>query len=99
MEIDKSLSEGTIVLSLKGKLSTATAEKFDASVEKALGESSTLVLDFNEVSYLASVALRVLVAAQKRLNTLGGSMTLINVRKEVMEVFEVTGLDEVFAIR
>jgi anti-sigma B factor antagonist len=99
MEIVKTLSEGAIVLSLNGKLSAATAGEFSAAVEEALGESSTLVLDFKEVSYLASAALRVLVTAQKRLNASGGSMTLLKVRKEVMEVLEVTGLDEVFAIR
>jgi anti-sigma B factor antagonist len=99
MEISKSLLEDTITLSIKGKLSAATAPEFNAAVEEALGESQALVLDFKGVDYMASAGLRVLVAAQKRLRASGGSMTLLNVGKEVMEVLEVTGLDEVFDIR
>ncbi|MDR2403917.1 MAG: STAS domain-containing protein [Spirochaetaceae bacterium] len=99
MEIVKSLSEGKVILSLNGKLSAASAGKFNAAVEEALGESPALVLDFKDVDYMASAGLRVLVAAQKKLHTSGDSLILFNVRKEVMEVFEVTGLDEVFDIR
>jgi anti-sigma B factor antagonist len=99
MEIVKSTSEGAIVLSLSGKLSAATAGEFNASVEEALGESSALILDFKGVDYMASAGLRVLVAAQKKLSASGGSLSLINVGKTVMEVLEVTGLDEVFVIR
>jgi anti-sigma B factor antagonist len=99
MEIVKSLSEGTIILSPNGKLSTAATKEFNTSIEEALKESSTLVLDFKDVSYMASAALRVLVTAQKKLYADGGSLTLLNVGEEVMEIFEVTGLDEVFDIR
>jgi anti-sigma B factor antagonist len=99
MEIVKSLSEGTVVLSISGKLSAATSEEFSASVEEALGESSTLVLDLKEVDFLASAALRVLVMGQKKAHASGGSLVLLNVREVVMEVLEVTGLDEVFDIR
>jgi anti-sigma B factor antagonist len=99
MEIVKSLSEGKIVLSINGKLSAATAQEFNAAVEGAMGEAAALILDFKGVSYMASAGLRVLVAAQKRLSAAGGSLTLLNVRKEVMEVLEVTGLDEVLDIR
>jgi anti-sigma B factor antagonist len=99
MEITKSLSEGKITLSFNGKLSAATAGEFDAAVEAALKEASALILDFKGVDYMASAGLRVLVKSQKKMRSSGGSLTLLNVRKEVMEVLEVTGLDEVFDIR
>jgi anti-sigma B factor antagonist len=99
MEIGKIRSEDKIVLSPQGKLSAATAGEFNAAVEEALGESSALVLDFAGVDYLASAGLRVLVVAQKRLSASGGSLTLLNVGKAALEVFEVTGLDEVLDIR
>ncbi|MDR0556817.1 MAG: STAS domain-containing protein [Treponema sp.] len=99
MEIVKTLLEGKIVLSINGKLSAATSGDFNVAVEEALGESNAIDLDFRDVDYLASAGLRVLVAAQKRLRASGGSLRLLNVRKEVMEVFEITGLDEIFGIR
>jgi anti-sigma B factor antagonist len=99
MEIIKSSTEDKITLFVKGKLSAATAQEFNAAVEETLGESRTLVLDFKDVDYMASAGLRVLVVVQKRLNADGGSLTLLNVRSDVREVFELTGLDEVFTIR
>jgi anti-anti-sigma factor len=99
MEIIKTPSEDKVILSISGKLSAAAGRDFNAAVEEALGESNTLVLDFKNVDYLASAGLRVLVTAQKRLSASKGSLSLLNVRSEVMEVFEVTGLDEIFDIR
>jgi anti-sigma B factor antagonist len=99
MEIAKSFSEDGIVLAPRGKLSAATAGEFGAAVEEALGETSALVLDLKDVDYMASAGLRVLVATQKKLSASGGSLALVNVAKEVMEVFEVTGLDDVLDIR
>ncbi|MFP3089597.1 STAS domain-containing protein [Treponema sp. TIM-1] len=99
MEIVKTQSEGKTVLTISGKLSTTTAPEFSAAMEEVLASSNALVLDFTGVDYLASSGLRVLVMVQKRLYASGGALTLRNVRKEVMEVFEVTGLDDIFDIQ
>jgi anti-sigma B factor antagonist len=99
MEISKTVSGDSITLGIAGKLSAATADECGAAVDFALGETNNLILDLKELTYLASAGLRVLVSAQKRLNAGSGSLSLINVREEVMEVFEVTGLDDVFDIR
>jgi anti-sigma B factor antagonist len=56
------------------------------------------VLDFAEVTYVASAGLRVLMETQKKLMPLGRGITLRNVCDEVREVFEVTGLDDVFQL-
>jgi anti-sigma B factor antagonist len=99
MEIVKSQENGEITLAVSGKLSAATAEEFGTVVEAAVSESQAVILDFKEVSYLASAGLRVLVAAQKKLQAGGSVLTIINVGESVMEVFEVTGLDDVFKIQ
>jgi anti-sigma B factor antagonist len=99
MEITKTASEDSITLAVSGKLSAATASECEAAVDLALGETKNLLLDFKELSYLASAGLRVLISAQKKLKAVGGSLALLNLREEVMEVFEVTGLDDVLDIR
>jgi anti-sigma B factor antagonist len=99
MDIVKTRSEDKTILAINGKLSVTTADEFNAAVEEAQGESQALVLDFKDLSYMASAGLRVLVAAQKRAKAAGGTLTLINVVKDVMEVLEVTGLDEALDIR
>ncbi|MDR1107440.1 MAG: hypothetical protein LBL19_00210, partial [Spirochaetaceae bacterium] len=78
MEIVKSRPEGTIVLFFNGKLISAEAGAFNASVEEAVGESSALVLGFKGVSSLAS--------GRKRLNGSGGFLPLLNAGKKVLEI-------------
>jgi anti-sigma B factor antagonist len=99
MEIVKTNNGDILTLEISGKLSAATAEEFGAAVDAAIGESLKLILDFKEVSYLASAGLRVLVSAQKQITAKSGSLSLINVAEDVHEVFEVTGLDDVFDIQ
>jgi anti-sigma B factor antagonist len=98
MEIFKTQDGDVVTLAINGKLSAATAEEFGAAVEAAIAETVKLILDFKEVSYLASAGLRVLVSTQKQITSRSGSLSLINVDENVREVFEVTGLDDVFDI-
>jgi anti-sigma B factor antagonist len=99
MDVVKTNADGKITLAISGKLSAATAEEFGVAVDAALAEGTNLVMDFKDVTYLASAGLRVLIAAQKKLNAADGKLTLCNVGEEISEVFEVTGLDDVFDIQ
>ena len=56
-----------------------------------------VAFDFSEVEYISSAGLRVLLAAQKVMNR-QGSMKLIGVNSEVMEVFEITGFSDILTI-
>ena len=55
-------------------------------------------LDLANVTYVASAGLRVLVSADKLAVTRGGHLRLLHPCDDVMQVFEMTGLSEVFAI-
>jgi anti-sigma B factor antagonist len=93
----KSVAEGVVTLVVSGKLSAATAEAFNQVVDAAFPDAiKGFVLDFKDVSYLASAGLRVLVATQKKLATKHLGIRFINVSDDVKEVFEVTGLDDIF---
>jgi anti-anti-sigma factor len=43
------------------------------------------------VPYVSSAGLRVLLAGHKRAAAAGGSLKLVNVSGDIMEVFEMTG--------
>lgn len=98
MEVRKSIDDGILTLSVSGKLSATTADDFGHAVEEAINETQRLVLDFQDVSYLASSGLRVLISAQKKLEQKKGSMTILHVNSDLKEVFEITGLDELLDI-
>ncbi|MFR1477551.1 MAG: STAS domain-containing protein [Hydrogeniiclostridium mannosilyticum] len=50
-----------------------------------------------DLVYLSSAGLRVILAAQKRMNK-QGSMKVCHVNETIMEVFEVTGFSDILTI-
>jgi anti-sigma B factor antagonist len=58
-----------------------------------------LVIDFSPVDFLTSEALSVLVSLHKRVASMGGRLTLLNLREEVYEVFEITKLTQLLRVR
>ena len=98
MEIKTSIDGSTATLELAGKLTVNTSPDLSAAIEELPVEVSDLVIDLAGVDYIASAGLRVLVAAEKLTVKRNGSMRLLHPCTEVMEVFEMTGLSEVFTI-
>lgn len=94
-EIKKS-AEATII-EITGRLDTTTAPSLDKTINEDIGESKNLVLDLAGMEYISSAGLRVLLSAQKKMQKIG-SMKVINVCAEVMEVFEMTGFADILVI-
>ncbi len=96
MEI-KTLKDGSVMtVALSGRLDTTTAPDF----EKELGELegvSELILDFNELEYISSAGLRVLLSAQKKMKN-QGTMKLTGVCDNILDVFEITGFSDILTI-
>lgn len=98
MEISKSTQENTVVLAPIGCLDTAASAEFDAALNDAIAESKAIRLDFSNLEFISSAALRSIVSARKKLAANGGSITLKSLTPLVREVFEMTGLINVFTI-
>ncbi|MBR6022737.1 MAG: STAS domain-containing protein [Kiritimatiellae bacterium] len=96
MTIDKKLDNGKLTLALAGRLDSNTSPDLEAAVK--LDGVDELVFDFAGLEYIASAGLRVLLGAQKAMSAKGGKMLVANPNEMVRGVFEVTGLDAVFAI-
>ena len=88
--------ENTVV-ELVGRLDTTTAPSLEKMLNEDIGESKNLIFDFKGLEYISSAGLRVLLATQKRMQKIG-SMKVINVCEEVMEVFEITGFADILTI-
>ena len=96
MTIEIKKSQETII-EIAGRLDTITAPALDKSINEELGDTKNLVLDLKGLEYISSAGLRVLLAAQKKMQKIG-SMKVINVCEDVMEVFEMTGFADILVI-
>lgn len=97
MEISKVDENGTVTLKLKGCLDTAATADFAAALESAI-QAKAIVLEMGELEFIVSSALRLLVTTRKRRGN-DFPIALVGMNEVVREVFDVTGLDEVFEIR
>ena len=85
------------VIEIAGRLDTVTAPALDKTINEDMGDTKHLVLDMKALEYISSAGLRVLLAAQKKMQKIG-SMKVINVCEEIMEIFEMTGFADILTI-
>ena len=95
IEIKKNNQE--TIIEIAGRLDTITAPALDKTINEDIGDTKNLVLDVKGVEYISSAGLRVILAAQKKMQKIG-SMKVTGVCQEVMEVFEMTGFADILVI-
>ena len=95
IEIKKNAVE--TIIRIAGRLDTITAPALDKAINEDIGETRNLILDMKSLEYISSAGLRVLLGAQKKMQKIG-SMKVVNVCEEVMEVFEMTGFADILVI-
>ena len=97
MEITVNKNENTLTISPIGRIDTATAPELQTAVNENISGVTDLTFDLKQLQYISSAGLRVLMSTQKTMNQ-QGSMKLIHVNEEVMDVFDMTGQTDVFDI-
>lgn len=97
MIINKAINGTALTLFLDGRLDTTTSPELEAVLKGSLDGVTELVFDFGKLEYISSAGLRVLLAAQKRMNS-QGTMKVEHAAEIVMEIFEVTGFADILTI-
>lgn len=93
MTIQQNNDNGKITLSPEGWLDTASASKLSSAVD-ALNEMTELVLDFDQVEYMSSSGLRVVLAASKKARSMNAGFSVINVVPGIASIFRMTGISD-----
>lgn len=97
MEIIKKADGEALNIALDGRLDTMTAPQLESEVKESLEGVKELVFDFEKLDYVSSAGLRVILSAQKAMNK-QGSMKILNVNSDIMDVFEITGFADILTI-
>ncbi|NQS90720.1 anti-sigma factor antagonist, partial [Patescibacteria group bacterium] len=100
MEIVSKYIENIPVLFLKGRFDALGAKELENELSKVITQNlRSLVVDFQQVDYLSSAGIRVILSLHKRLNKKGGSLKLVSLSSLPLQVLEITGLTDVFSIK
>lgn len=97
MTISKKQDGKELVIFIEGRLDSTTAPALDMEV-KALNGVESLVFDLEKLEYISSAGFRILLSAQKKMSK-QGDMVVKNVRKDIYELFEVSGFNEILTIK
>ena len=98
MNINIEKVDNSTIFKLEGRLDTVTAAELEQVINNEGEALENLVLDFGGINYISSAGLRVLLGAQKKMNA-QGSMELINVSEDVMDILEMTGFADILVIK
>lgn len=98
MEFKKNVEGTKITYNVSGRLDTNTAPVLNADLTESLDGMTELILDLQDLEYISSAGVRVLLSAYKTMSKRGG-MVLKNLPEMVREVLSVTGLLDFFTIQ
>ena len=98
MKINKEVNGTKLTLAIDGRLDTITSPELEKEVKESVEGITELVFDFNELDYISSAGLRVLLTAQKIMNG-KGEMYIIGCSEDIIGIFEITGFSEILTIK
>src|SRR3954471_17196200 len=97
--IDVTERAGWAVLSVQSEIDWYTAPRFrERLIELVSQGQHKIVVDLEQVDFLDSTGLGVLVGGLKRVRSHDGELVLVCTKSRILKVFEITGLTKVFAI-
>ena len=97
MNIEKKIAHESVTLVVAGRLDTQTAPELEKEIDSVVSGLKELTFDMTGLEYVSSAGLRVILKAQKIMNT-QGSMKLVGVNDSIMEVFDITGFIDILTI-
>lgn len=96
--VQEDVDEHTVAIAVQGELEITTAPRFKQLLVQAVDQHKRgIVVDFSGLSFIDSTALGVLIAAQRRMQD-DARLAIVCTHPQVLNVFEITGIDTAFRI-
>ncbi len=101
MEIKERKVDNAVIVSLSGKrMDAVTSPRLEEKLNKLVDESGAkcIVINFNDLEYISSAGLRVIISIEKKLRSVDGKLLISNLKGNVKDVFEISGFLSIFKI-
>ncbi len=91
--------DDVLVISLPARLDAVGVAAIEGQLaEAASAHKGKVLADMSQVSFVASLALRMLLTTQKAVQPLGGDLRLCGLQPQIAEIFRKSRFDTLFRI-
>ena len=97
--VSKELGHGIVMIKISGYIDAHTFEELENEIQsKFSAKLFKIIVDLSDVPYISSAGAGVFIGAFPQAQENDGSIVLLNPSKNVLDVFELLGLTEIFTI-
>jgi anti-sigma B factor antagonist len=99
MEVTIRDESDTKIIMLQGKLDTNSTPDVESEINSLLDSGANkLLINFEQLSYISSTGLRLLLATAKRLQSSQGDLRVCSLNEMATEVFELSGFTSIINV-
>ncbi|MHC4211483.1 MAG: STAS domain-containing protein [Planctomycetota bacterium] len=99
MKIDTHDKEDVKVVRVEGKLDTNTTPEAESCLTQIMDQGAQKILiDFENLDFVSSAGLRVLLATAKKLGTKGGALRVCGLNETVRDIFDISGFSTLLRV-
>ena len=98
MEVTISSIEKYYIVKINGRVDTLTAPKLETDILNLINDDKNIIIDLDDMDYISSSGLRVLLLTQKKLLAKSKSLKLFGLQASIKEIFDISGFSSIFKI-
>ena len=98
MEVTEARSGGTTILKIVGRVDSSVSKSLEQHVQDVVSRDEHIVVDLAGMTYVSSAGLRSFIMLAKHARARNKTIALVAMQDEVVEIFEISGLLELFSI-
>lgn len=92
-DADKALIE------FAGELDTVAAQGLTDQLSPVTTDAGkAITIDFSKLEYISSAGMRILLQLNKNAMENGGSVSIVGMSEDILQIFQLIGFDKVFSI-
>lgn len=96
ISIDTNIKGNEFIIGISGEIDLNTVDTLDKALQDGINQKKDILIDMNNVRFIDSTGIGLLVQTYKILKQEGKQITILNAKENVKKVFKITCLEETF---
>ena len=101
MQFTSYLQDGCLTVALTGEIDHSTAKQYIDTIAAKIEvyKPCSCILDFEQVSFMDSSGIAVMINALRNMTTIGGQLCVSNLAAQPYRVFRASGIERLIVVK